>query len=100
MFKKRDYHRNIPKIYSLGIEIILGTENSPITNMSTFILEKSYQHLLIQKQSKNVKENGTRLIVEHFFVFVLLKMDAFYTPNIKAHPHQNLNASKGVVRHQ
>ena len=79
--------------------MIIESTETPITNLSPFLIEKvisSYMTPVNVKKQKNqipLVEVDKRKNDDF-----LLKMTKFYTINVKTYPQKSSNISKGVVR--
>ena len=79
--------------------IIIESTETPITNLSPFLIEKVISSNMTPVHVKKLK-NQTLLVEvdKRKNSDFLLKMTKFHTINIKTYPHKSLNISKGVVR--
>ena len=79
--------------------VLESMEDTPITKLSPFIIEKTLNSFIKAKSIKKLINNTLLIEVEkNFFSDLLLKQKYFYNLKIKAYPHNTLNSSKGVVR--
>ena len=79
--------------------IIIESTETPITNLSPFLIEKVISSNMTPVHVKKLK-NQTLLVEvdERKNANFLLKITKFHTMNVKTYPHKFLNISKGVVR--
>ena len=74
-------------------------EDTPITKLSPFIIEKTLNSFIKAKFVKKLITNTLLIEVEiNPFSDLLLKQKYFYNLKIKVYSHNTLNSSKGVVR--
>ena len=74
-------------------------EDTPITKLSPFIIEKTLNSFIKAKSVKKLINNTLLIEVEKKnFSDLLLKQKYFYNLKIEVYPHNTLNSSKGVVR--
>ena len=79
--------------------IIIESTETPITNLSPFLIEKVISSNMTPVHVKKLK-NQTLLVEvdKRKNADFLLKMTKFHTINVKTYPHKSLNISKGVIR--
>ena len=79
--------------------MIIESTETPITNLSPFLIEKVIPSNMTLLHVKKIK-NQTLLVEvdKRKNADFLLKMTKFHTINVKTYPHKSLNISKGVVR--
>ena len=74
-------------------------EDTPITKLSPFVIEKALNSLIKAKSVKKLINNTLLIEVgKKTFSDLLLKQKYFYNLKIKVYPHNTRNSSKGVVR--
>ena len=82
--------------------VLESMEDTPITKLSSFIIEKPLKQKKTFIKAKSVKKliNNTLLIEveKKTFSDLLLKQKYFYNLRNKVYPHNTLNSSKGVLR--
>ena len=81
--------------------VLESTEDTPITRLSPFVIEKALNSLIKLNSIKKKKSINNTLLVEvpkNFFSDLLLEQKYFHSLKIKSYPHNSLNSSKGVVR--
>ena len=88
----------IPKTFP-NFLVLESVEDTPLTSLSPFIIEKVISGITTPKTVKKQK-NGTLLVEvdNKRQAEALLKTKTFYGKKIKTYPHQTLNSSKGVVK--
>ena len=79
--------------------IVIESTETPITQLSPFIIEKVISSNLTPINLKKLK-NQTSLVevAKKKNADFLLKMTRFHNTVIKTHLHKSLNVSKGIVR--
>ena len=80
--------------------IIIESNSAPITNLSSFMIEKVMPTNLTPIIVKKSKENEALLVEveKRKHVDFLLKMTKFHNISVKTYPHKFLKVSKRVVR--
>ena len=79
--------------------IVIESRETPITQLSPFIIEKVISSYLTPIYVKKLK-NQTLLVevTKKKHANFLLKMTRFHNTTIKTYPHKSLNVSIGIVR--
>ena len=90
LYAESDSNNDTDQTLFLNFIMLESTEDTPITNLSPFIIEKLFKKINQQYPAgRNAKKS---------FLDLLQEQKNFHNLKIKAYPHNSLNLSKGVVR--
>ena len=79
--------------------VLESTEDTPITKVPPFIIEKTLCSLIKPKSVKKMNQQyPPGRSAKKTFLNLLLDQKYFHNLKIKAYPHNSLNSSKGVMR--
>lgn len=94
-------HHPLPQVFPRFIIIESVEENTSITSLSPFIIQKVIQSIAGEPKSIKKLTRSNQLLVEvtrKAHAENLLRTQTFHNLKVRVHPHSSLNSSRGVIR--
>ena len=94
-------HHPIPQAFSCFIIIETAEENTSITSLSPFVIQKVLQSICGEPKSIKKLTRSNQLLVEvtrKAHAENLLRKQTFHNLKVRVDPHTSLNTSRGVIR--
>ena len=90
-----------PQVFPRFIIIETVEENTSITSLSPFVIQKVIQSIAGEPKSIKKLTRSNQLLVEvtrKAHAENLLRTQTFHNLKVRVHPHSSLNSSRGVIR--
>ena len=94
-------HHPLPQVFPRFIIIETVEENTSITSLSPFVIQKVIQSIAGEPKSIKKLTRSNQLLVEvtrKAHAENLLRTQTFHNLKVRVHPHSSLNSSRGVIR--